>query len=284
MVFRQFSKWQGVLGQLVASLTCIFVLVMCELIAAAFIVPASAFAADNAKSVRVGYYENEVFQEGAAPDAVKTGYAYEYYRKLSEYTGWTYEYVYGEYGDLYQQLIDGDIDLLAGLAWKEERTNLIGYPETAMGSETYSLVKHGSDIDVTSDAATLAGKRIGVLDSAMVGVLNGYLDEHDVEAEVVPFNDYEHLFRAFDEGKQTFLDDVHFDFGAFAGEDAALPERQDDVVGAYALHGRWRTAALGVPAALSVHVHPQRREGVHQVGPQHADHRHPPEPPLPKHC
>ena len=66
-------------------------------------------------TVRVGYYENEVFQEGASPDAVKTGYSYEYYRKLSEYTGWKYEYVYGSYSDLYQMLLNGDIDLLAAL-------------------------------------------------------------------------------------------------------------------------------------------------------------------------
>ena len=52
--------------------------------------------------VRIGYYENEVFQEGAKEGAVKTGYAYEYYRKLSEYTGWKYEYVYGGFNDLYQ--------------------------------------------------------------------------------------------------------------------------------------------------------------------------------------
>ena len=51
-------------------------------------------------TVRIGYYENEVFQEGAAEGAVKTGYAYEYYRKLSEYTGWRYDYVYGSFADL----------------------------------------------------------------------------------------------------------------------------------------------------------------------------------------
>ena len=45
---------------------------------------------ENAETVKIGYYENEVFEEGAASDAVKTGYAYEYYRKLSEYTGWNY--------------------------------------------------------------------------------------------------------------------------------------------------------------------------------------------------
>ena len=82
------------------------------------------------KTVRVGYYENEVFQEGAREGAVKTGYAYEYYRKLSEYTGWDYDYVYGGFGELYQMLLDGQIDLLAGLAWREERAAVIAEKRT----------------------------------------------------------------------------------------------------------------------------------------------------------
>ncbi len=86
--------------------------------------------------VRVGYYENEIFQEGAAEGAVKTGYSYEYLQKLSEYTGWKYEYEYGSFSDLYQMLLDGEIDLLAGLAWRENRAELIGYPDAIMGSES----------------------------------------------------------------------------------------------------------------------------------------------------
>ena len=62
------------------------------------LLPVHAAAESDPETVRVGYYENEVFEEGAADGAVKTGYAYEYYRKLSEYTGWKYEYVYGGYG------------------------------------------------------------------------------------------------------------------------------------------------------------------------------------------
>ena len=150
------------------------------------------------KSVRVGYYENEVFQEGAQEGAIKTGYAYEYYRKLSEYTGWEYEYVYGGFGELYQMLLDGKIDLLAGLAWREDRTSKIGYPKAFMGSESYYLVKHKQDVSITPDPETLNGCRIGVLDSAMVGVLNQYLDEHQVTAEVVAYPDYTQLFGAFD--------------------------------------------------------------------------------------
>ncbi|MBQ7487944.1 MAG: hypothetical protein IJT77_10670 [Clostridia bacterium] len=47
-----------------------------------------AAADGESMTVRVGYYENEVFQEGAREGAVKTGYAYEYYQKLAEYTDW----------------------------------------------------------------------------------------------------------------------------------------------------------------------------------------------------
>ena len=153
------------------------------------------------KTVKVGYYENEVFQEGAKEGAIKNGYAYEYYRKISEYTGWKYEYVYGEYNDLYEMLLSGDIDLLAGLAWKQERTAVISYPEAPMGNETYNLVKHISADDITVNPETLNSKTIGVLDSAMVESLNQYLATNHVTASVKTYNDYTVLFEAFDSGE-----------------------------------------------------------------------------------
>ncbi len=167
--------------------------------------PMAASAKTEPKTVRVGYYENEVFQEGAAEGAVKSGYAYEYYRKLSEYTGWKYEYVYGGFGELYQQLLAGEIDLLAGLAWREERAAQIGYPDAVMGSESYYLVKHDSDSGISADPATLNGTKIGVLDSAMVDVLNRYLEEHQVSASVVAYPDYTRLFEAFDSRQVDIL-------------------------------------------------------------------------------
>ena len=170
----------------------------CAIMVIIAIMPIVAFSEDELKTVRVGYYENEVFQEGAREGAVKSGYAYEYYGKLSEYTGWRYEYVYGSFGDLYQMLLDGEIDLLAGLAWREDRAELIGYPEAMMGNESYYLVKHDDDVLISADPATMNGCRIGVLDSAMVGVLNRYLEDHHVTAEVIPYSDYTQLFAAFD--------------------------------------------------------------------------------------
>lgn len=156
-------------------------------------------------TVKVGYYENEVFQEGAEDGAIKKGYAYEYYRKISEYTGWKYEYVYGEYSDLYNMLLDGKIDLLAGLAWKEERVDYISYPDAPMGNETYNLVKHASNDDITVNPETLNSRVIGVLDSAMVEVLDVYLANNNIDATVKTYKDYTDLFKAFDTGELDIL-------------------------------------------------------------------------------
>ncbi|MBO4783009.1 MAG: transporter substrate-binding domain-containing protein, partial [Lachnospiraceae bacterium] len=183
--------WKKVYNRIIVSAICL-------LLAVVLVMPQTAKADDHTETVRVGYYENEVFQEGAKVGSVKTGYAYEYYLKLSEYTGWKYEYVYGSFGELYQMLLDGEVDLLAGLAYKEDRKDIIGYPALAMGSESYNLVKHDQDEDITADPSTLNGKKIGVLNSAMVDVLNNYLTEHGIKADVIAFDDYEELFTKFD--------------------------------------------------------------------------------------
>ena len=167
-------------------------------------VPSIAHA-QEIKTVRVGYYENEIFQEGAQEGAVKTGYAYEYYRKLAEYTGWKYNYVYGSFADLYQMLLDGEIDLLAGLARREDRLGLIGYPEAAMGHESYNLVKHEGDTEINVDPATLEGKKIGVMESALVDALHQFLDTHGVKATVITFPDYDSLFTSFNAGELDVL-------------------------------------------------------------------------------
>ena len=92
---------------------CRLFVLMLALFLTVSMIPTPVSAAESKENVvRVGYYENEVFQEGAQEGAVKTGYAYEYYQKISEYTGWRYEYEYGEFGDLYQMLLDGKIDLI----------------------------------------------------------------------------------------------------------------------------------------------------------------------------
>ena len=189
----------------VRQATVVWVLALAAALVLGLVGTRPALASEEEGTVVVGYYENEVFEEGASEGAVKTGYAYEYYRKLSEYTGWRYEYVYGDFADLYQLLLDGEVDLLAGLAKTKAREGIVGYPDRPMGDETLDLVAHADDEDVTSEPSSLAGKRIGVLDSALVAALEGYLAEHDIAADVVVFSGYEALFDAFDHGDVDVL-------------------------------------------------------------------------------
>jgi signal transduction histidine kinase len=157
------------------------------------------------KTIRVGYYENEIFQEGAGAGQVKSGYAYEFYMKLSEYTGWRYEYVYGSYNDLYKKLVAGDIDVLAGIAYREDRKEEIAYPDLPMGTESYVLVKHDFDDDITADPITLNGHTIGVLDSNMSFTLDKYLNEHEIDANVVLFDNTAKLLASFDSDEIDIL-------------------------------------------------------------------------------
>ena len=179
-----------------------------------------ASAEKTAAPVRVGYFENGEFQQGAEQGAIRRGYAYEYYRKISEYTGWQYEYVYGGFSDLYQMLLDGQIDLLAGLAKTEERLSLIGYPEFPMGSETYNMMKHSEDDRITTSYSTLNEKRIGVLDSAMVRVLLKFLSEHSISAEIVIYPDHQSLMDAFTWHRVDAM--VAESDGSYAREDSTL--------------------------------------------------------------
>lgn len=55
------------------------------------------------KVVRVAYVLADDFQEGAEGER-KYGYGYEYLKKVSYYTGWKYEYVYGSFAELLQKL------------------------------------------------------------------------------------------------------------------------------------------------------------------------------------
>jgi len=172
------------------------VLTVILFIFSSFIITAQSKKSDAI--VKVGYFENEIFQEGAKPCSIKKGYAYEYYRKISEYTGWNYEYVCGDFIDLYKMLEEGRIDLLAGLAYSEARAEKIFYEDAPMGESHYYLLKKNSNLSVDAEPSSLNDKKIGVLNSAMIKMLENWLTENNINAEAVVYDSYEELFSHFD--------------------------------------------------------------------------------------
>lgn len=180
----------------------------------------NAFADEtDEKVVKVGYYENENFQEGASKGAVKSGYAYEYFQKIATYNGWRYEYVYGSWSEIYDAFVAGDIDLLAGLGYAEERLDIMNYPNYPMGYESYYLFVRGDDSTITVDSSSLNGKKIGTISGLLEKSIREWVDNNNVTAQIVVFDDVNDRDQALSTGE----------IDAFIGEGASVSSKYNTV-------------------------------------------------------
>lgn len=169
---------------------CILSAVLCLLSAVLIAPPVCAVSDADSNTVRLGYYEFKNFQEGASDDAPKSGYSYEYLQKLASYTGWRYEYVYGDWPTLYQMLVDGEIDLLAGVSDPEHRSDEVNFPDTEMLQETFYIYKRNNDSTIQyNDLSSCSGKTIGLTHSKnMVKRLQAWVEQNQVDVNVTYFD------------------------------------------------------------------------------------------------
>ena len=136
---------------------------LCLLLLLSVALPVKAAAETApAKVVRVGSFEdtfNYVNEKGA-----RKGYGYELLQTLSGYTGWQFEYVTCDWSDCFEKLENGEIDIMGGVSYTEDRAEEMLFSDEPMGEEKYYLYADLSREDITaSDFKTLNGKKIGVL-------------------------------------------------------------------------------------------------------------------------
>ena len=172
------------------------------LLITSFPVSAGTEEAGYRQKVRVGWYISERFQEGEAGQDRKSGYSYEYLQYVANYTGWEYEYVPGGWSELYDALLNGEIDLLAGLSYTEERAALLDYPAYEMGLESYYIYKKAGNEEISGiDLSTLNGKRVGTLrNNLMTEFFEAWMENTGVTCTEVLYNDFETRDKAFAEG------------------------------------------------------------------------------------
>lgn len=104
----------------------------------------SVQAEENKRVIRVGF----PLQPGLTvknEDGTYGGYTYDYLKEISQYTGWTYEFVEIE-GDLNEQLMTyldmlkkGEIDLLGAMSYNDSLAKLYDYPTENYGN-AYSVI------------------------------------------------------------------------------------------------------------------------------------------------
>ena len=137
------------------------------------------------KVVRVGSFEdtfNYCNEKGA-----RKGYGYELLETLSGYTGWQFEYVTCDWSDCFEKLENGEIDIMGGISYTEDRAEEMLFSDEPMGEEKYYLYADLSRADISaSDFKTLDGKKIGVVMGTEPEVmLTEWEEKHGIKTEHV---------------------------------------------------------------------------------------------------
>ena len=166
------------------------VLCLLLLLPALFPVKAAAETAP-AKVVRVGSFEdtfNYCNEKG-----VRKGYGYELLETLSGYTGWQFEYVTCDWSDCFEKLENGEIDIMGGISYTEDRAEEMLFSDEPMGEEKYYLYADLSRADISaSDFKTLDGKKIGVVMGTEPEVmLTEWEEKHGIKTEHVNISNNE---------------------------------------------------------------------------------------------
>ena len=153
--------------------------------------------AEPRKVVRVGWYEsafNTTDRFGR-----RSGYAYEYQQKIAAYTGWTYEYVEGNWLDLLVMLQNGELDLLSDVSYTPERAKNMLFSTLSMGCEEYYILIDNASTSVDpGDIHSLNGKRIGVNQgSIQQSIFERWAKDNGIKAEVVKIDGQERDFAEY---------------------------------------------------------------------------------------
>ena len=165
---------------------------LCLLLLLSAVLPVKA-AAETApvKVVRVGSFEdtfNYCNEKGA-----RKGYGYELLQTLSGYTGWQFEYVTCDWSDCFEKLENGEIDIMGGISYTEDRAEEMLFSDEPMGEEKYYLYADLSRADISaSDFKILDGKKIGVVMGTEPEVmLTEWEEKHGIKTQHVNISNNE---------------------------------------------------------------------------------------------
>ena len=181
------------MSETMQTLTRKSVCVMLSLLLLLSVVLPVKAAAETApvKVVRVGSFEdtfNYCNEKGA-----RKGYGYELLETLSGYTGWQFEYVTCDWSDCFEKLENGEIDIMGGISYTEDRAEEMLFSDEPMGEEKYYLYADLSRADISaSDFKTLDGKKIGVVMGTEPEVmLTEWEEKHGIKTQHVNISNNE---------------------------------------------------------------------------------------------
>lgn len=191
------------------------------------------------KTVKVGYFNFQEYMLGAAEGEAKSGYAYELLHAVAGINNWKYEFVYGDFNDLYEKLLNGEIDILPCIVYTEERAALHLFSEEEIYFEQYYVSTLKENAKNFKSIEDLDGKKISSVAGANQNkVFDEWEKKNGINATLVNTSSYEDSWKLLDEGKVDFILNVDnasqasdytslFKVGAGSSRLAIAPNRED---------------------------------------------------------
>ncbi|NCB93350.1 MAG: transporter substrate-binding domain-containing protein [Clostridia bacterium] len=140
------------------------------------------------QTVKVGYYPADNFQETSA-DGAHHGFGYDYYMQVQKYTRWNYEFVEASYSECYQMLIDGQIDLMSGLAKTPERETQMIFSSYAANDSQNELYARSDEDDLFYESFdAFEGRKVAVMRGTLMDELDKYCRENGFTVQKVEYD------------------------------------------------------------------------------------------------
>jgi signal transduction histidine kinase len=159
-----------------------------------------AYGEETAK-IRIGYTDSDDFI-AEAEDETYTGYGVELLNDISKYTGWEYEYVYGEWDAQLEELKSGELDLVCKARKTEERETEYLFSSYSIGAETGILYARSEDERYYyNDFAAFDGMRVGMIrGSTQKEELEEYAMSRGFSCEIILYGTQRECCDALDSG------------------------------------------------------------------------------------
>ena len=172
-------------------------------------IPATAFASDAParKNVRVGYFTMENFMEGGVDGTAQSGLTYELLCEIATYNHWEIEYVYGDFSDLYQQLLSGEIDILPNVIATDERKEQVLFHDFVLNEERYYVsTLHENEPETAWDSTELNGRRLATVRGAFEEHLfDQWAEENGISMEKVYSDGFDEAWDAVRAGEADYI-------------------------------------------------------------------------------
>lgn len=155
----------------------------------------NVFAENN--RIKVGYYLSNQYQD-VSENNEYSGYAYEYYQEIAQYTGWNYKFVVAPFSECVEMLEKGEIDLMSGMDMTAERAKFLDFSEATFGATQlgiYALADN--DKLFFEDFNSFNNIKIGVLQGdKQINSLYKYRERHSFTIDIKNYASQQEMEKA----------------------------------------------------------------------------------------